>query len=138
LLCEVKNLKKTHVAAGIILKDRQVFISKRNAQQHQGNKWEFPGGKVEAEETSLEALVRELKEEVALVVTNADLFHQLEFDYGDKRVQLDFYLVNEFSGIGQGLEGQQTAWVNIAELPNYTFPAANQVIVDMLIAQFGS
>jgi 8-oxo-dGTP diphosphatase len=130
-------MKKIHVAAGIILKDRQVFISKRNAQQHQGDKWEFPGGKVEAEETGLEALIRELKEEVDLTVTKADLFHQLEFDYGDKLVQLDFYLVNEFSGIGQGLEGQQTAWVNIAELPNYIFPAANQVIVEMLIAHFG-
>ena len=131
-------MKKIHVAAGIILRDELVFISKRNAKQHQGDKWEFPGGKVETRETGLEALIRELKEEVDLTVTKADLFHQIEFDYGDKLVQLDFYLVNEFSGIGQGLEGQQTAWINIAELPNYTFPAANQVIVEMLIAQFDS
>jgi len=129
-------MKVVHVAAGIIVRDQQVFISKRSSEQHQGDKWEFPGGKVEPGESVLEALTRELKEEVNLEVVNAHVFHQLEFDYGDKVVQLDFYLVDNFEGVGEGLEGQQTEWVNIHDLTNYTFPAANQVIVEMLMAQF--
>jgi len=129
-------MKIVHVAAGIIVRDQQVFISKRSSEQHQGNKWEFPGGKVESGESVLEALTRELKEEVNLDVLNADVFHQLEFDYGDKIVQLDFYLVDDFAGVGKGLEGQQTAWVNINALADYQFPEANQVIVEMLMAQF--
>ncbi|GIC76150.1 8-oxo-dGTP diphosphatase MutT [Moritella sp. F3] len=129
-------MKIVHVAAGIIVRDQQVFISKRSSEQHQGNKWEFPGGKVESGESVLEALTRELKEEVNLDVLNADVFHQLEFDYGDKIVQLDFYLVDDFVGVGKGLEGQQTAWVNINALADYQFPEANQVIVEMLMAQF--
>jgi len=129
-------MKIVHVAAGIIIRDRQVFISKRSSEQHQGDKWEFPGGKVESGESVLEALTRELKEEVNLAVLNAQVFHQLEFDYGDKVVQLDFYLVDSFEGIGRGLEGQQTAWVDINDLADYDFPAANQVIVEKLMAQF--
>jgi len=129
-------MKIVHVAAGIIVRDQQVFISKRSSEQHQGDKWEFPGGKVESGESVLEALTRELKEEVNLAVLNAQVFHQLEFDYGDKVVQLDFYLVDSFEGIGRGLEGQQTAWVDINDLADYHFPAANQVIVEMLMAQF--
>ena len=129
-------MKVVHVAAGIIVRDQQVFISKRSSEQHQGNKWEFPGGKVESGESVLEALTRELKEEVNLDVVNAQVFHQLEFDYGDKVVQLDFYLVDDFTGIGKGLEGQQTTWVNMSELANYSFPAANQIIVEMLMTQF--
>ncbi|MDX2319349.1 MAG: 8-oxo-dGTP diphosphatase MutT [Moritella sp.] len=129
-------MKVVHVAAGIIVRDQQVFLSKRSSQQHQGDKWEFPGGKVESGESALEALTRELKEEVNLEVLNAQAFYQLEFDYGDKVVQLDFYLVDRFAGCGEGLEGQQTAWVNIKDLANYTFPAANQVIVELLMAQF--
>jgi len=129
-------MKVVHVAAGIIVRNKQVFISKRSSEQHQGDKWEFPGGKVESGESVLEALTRELKEEVNLEVLNAQVFHQLEFDYGDKVVQLDFYLVDKFEGAGKGLEGQQTAWVNISELADYTFPAANQIIVEMLMTQF--
>jgi len=129
-------MKVVHVAAGIIVRDQQVFISKRSSEQHQGDKWEFPGGKVESGESVLEALTRELKEEVNLDIINAQAFHQLEFDYGDKIVQLDFYLVDDFTGVGKGLEGQQTAWVNINTLVEYKFPAANQVIVEMLMTQF--
>ncbi|QUM82773.1 8-oxo-dGTP diphosphatase MutT [Moritella sp. 5] len=129
-------MKVVHVAAGIIIRGQQVFISRRSSAQHQGDKWEFPGGKVESDESVLEALTRELKEEVDLDVMNAQAFHQLEFDYGDKIVQLDFYLVDKFEGVGKGLEGQQTAWINISELADYNFPAANQVIVEMLMTQF--
>lgn len=129
-------MKMVHVAAGIIVKGKQVFLSKRNVEQHQGGKWEFPGGKVEAQETALAALTRELKEEVNLDISNAELFHQVEFDYGDKQVRLEFFIVTEFTGQERGLEGQKTAWVDIQTLSEYNFPAANQVIVDKLISAY--
>ena len=126
------------VAAGIIIKDQQVFICKRAATQHQGDKWEFPGGKLEAGETGLQALFRELKEEVGISVVSAELFQQLQFDYGDKVVKLLFYRVAAFDGEAHGAEGQLAAWVDIASLPGYTFPAANQRVVDKLLAGFNS
>lgn len=129
-------MKRVHVAAGIILKNDSIFISKRNAEQHQGGKWEFPGGKVEDGETVLAALSRELKEEVNIAVLETSAFHQVSFDYPDKQVLLDFYLVTSFTGEEMGLEEQETAWVAIKDLAQYTFPAANQIIVEKLIKRF--
>ena len=54
--------KQVHVAVGVIKKGSEIFIAKRHDSQHQGGKWEFPGGKVEVGETVTQALARELKE----------------------------------------------------------------------------
>ncbi|MDO6524215.1 8-oxo-dGTP diphosphatase MutT [Motilimonas sp. 1_MG-2023] len=128
-------MKRIHVAAGIIINpEQQVLISRRLDHQHQGGKWEFPGGKVEANETPEQALIRELQEEVNILVNSARLFDSISFDYPDKQVLLDFMISTDFSGEAQGLEGQEVRWVAKADLSNYTFPDANQPIVDKLLA----
>ena len=63
-----------------------------------GGLWEFPGGKVEADETLLEALARELKEELGVLVEATDALMALEHDYGDKQVRLDVHRVTRWSG----------------------------------------
>ncbi len=128
--------KRIHVAVGIILNSAgQVLLAKRPDHLHQGGKWEFPGGKVEAGETVTEALVRELKEEVALTVEATEPFMVLSFDYPDKQVLLDIHSVRQFSGEAEGLEGQLVAWVNKTELSQYEFPEANKPILAALLAQ---
>ncbi len=122
-------MKTVHVAVGVIIRDQRIFISKRPEQLHQGGRWEFPGGKVEAGETVLEALNRELQEEVGLSVVAAHPLLQLEYDYPEKRVCLDVWVVSESIGAGEGLEGQEVAWVAPADLVNYQFPDANAPIL---------
>ncbi len=130
-------MKRIHVAAGIIInQDQQVLISRRLVHQHQGGKWEFPGGKVEEGETSEQALIRELEEEVAIRVAHASHYQSISFDYPDKQVLLDFMLSQDFTGEAKGLEGQEVKWVAIGELDKYTFPDANQPIVTQLMADF--
>ncbi|REG81654.1 8-oxo-dGTP diphosphatase MutT [Marinomonas pollencensis] len=122
------------VAAGIIIREQKVFIALRKASQHQGDLWEFPGGKCEAEESPEQALARELQEECGIVVKRSDYFNTVSHDYGDKQVELVFFTVTEFSGEARGDEGQQVRWVSVADLADYSFPEANKVIVDALLA----
>jgi 8-oxo-dGTP diphosphatase len=125
--------KHIHVAAGVILNgQRQVLLALRPKDKHKGGLWEFPGGKVEAGETVQTALARELLEEISLVVLESSPFLVIDHDYGDKKVTLDVWLVTRFDGTPHGSEGQEIAWVGIADLPAYQFPEANAAIVAAL------
>lgn len=128
--------KVVHVAVGVIVRQQQVLLALRSNKQHQGGKWEFPGGKVEPDETVAQALTRELLEEVAINVTETSSFMQLEYAYPEKTVLLDIYLVTDFTGEPHGLEGQPLQWVNIADLSSMEFPDANQPIVERLQQHF--
>jgi 8-oxo-dGTP diphosphatase len=131
-------MKSIHVAVGVIKRGSMIFISKRPDALHQGGRWEFPGGKVETGETVEQALARELKEEVDLTVTQAKPLLVLEYDYPEKRVKLDVWLVEDPQGAGCGLEGQQVAWVHFQDLPQYQFPDANAPILEAVLALFNA
>ena len=128
------EVKSIHVAAGVILRDGLVYLTKRALDAHQGGKWEFPGGKVELGESAQQGLIRELKEEVGIEVKQSQSFEQVVHDYPDKRVKLDFILVTEFAGEPSGCEGQLGRWFELAEISTLDFPKANQTIVDKLLA----
>jgi 8-oxo-dGTP diphosphatase len=127
-----------HVAVGIIMQQGKILLALRNSKQHQGGKWEFPGGKVEAPETVQQALARELLEEVAITVTDCEPFMQLQYAYPDKTVLLDIWLVTTFNGDAHGREGQPLRWASVAELGELTFPDANLPIVQRIQQQFAS
>ncbi|QBF83243.1 8-oxo-dGTP diphosphatase MutT [Shewanella maritima] len=130
-------LKRVHVAVGVIVNPNdQILLALRHGHLHQGGKWEFPGGKVEQDETVTQALIRELAEEVNLEVADSTPFMEISHDYPDKHVLLDIHLVTNFSGEAKGLEQQQIAWVDVNELENYQFPEANKPILDKLLAEF--
>jgi 8-oxo-dGTP diphosphatase len=103
---------------------------------HQGGLWEFPGGKVSADESVDQALKRELFEELNITVVKAQPLMKVQHKYSDKQVFLDIWTVTQFSGDAQGAEGQQIQWVELSELfspdSEYQFPQANQAILDKL------
>ena len=120
------------VAVGIVLRQGQTFITLRPDDKHQGGKWEFPGGKVEAGETTFAALKRELDEEIGIEVKHSTAFMRIEHDYGDKQVTLDIHIIDDFSNEPYGREQQQGRWVAIDALQSSQFPAANAPIVEKL------
>lgn len=125
--------KLVKVAVGVIQNaSGDVFIAQRAASAHQGGLWEFPGGKLEANETTPQALARELHEELAIQVNACEPLIQIKHDYLDKSVLLDVYRVTQFSGAPIGNEGQPVRWVAPSELDNYEFPAANKPIISAL------
>lgn len=119
-----------HVAVGVIVDESgNILIAKRPDKTHQGGLWEFPGGKVECDETLFDALKRELREELAIEITTTEPLIKIRHDYGDKIVLLDVHMVTHFTGVAQGNEGQPIAWVKRESLCDYEFPAANRPII---------
>ena len=122
-----------HVAVAVITNNAgQYFIARRPEEVHQGGLWEFPGGKVEGTETVLEALKRELFEEIGITLVLASPLIKIHHEYTDKSVVLDVWCVNEFTGQAFGKEGQETRWINKSELSLYDFPAANTPIINTI------
>lgn len=122
-------MKRIHVMAAVIERGDAVFIARRPDHLHQGGKWEFPGGKLEAGETPLQGLTRELHEEIGIEVQSAQPLIRISHDYPDKSVLLDVWRVTVFSGDPHGKEGQQVQWVPRHALHEFEFPAANVPIV---------
>lgn len=121
--------KIIHVAVGVIVRDNLVFLTKRLDHVHQGGKWEFPGGKVETGETVLQALHRELQEEIAIDTLACHHLIDIKHDYGDKCVHLDVHVIDQFLGEPSAQEGQEQLWCHISELSDLNFPAANVGII---------
>jgi len=122
-----------HVAVAIIInQDNQVLTSLRKKSTHQGGLWEFPGGKVEQDESVLDALKREIHEEINVSIENAFPFKKIHHQYSDRTVLLDIWKVDSYIGEPEGVEGQQIKWQNIDELNMQRFPAANREIIQAL------
>lgn len=127
-----------HVAVAVIINNEdQVLIAKRSADQHQGNKWEFPGGKVEDGETSQDALRREIDEELGVQIQSSTHITNLTHTYtsddeADKTVLLEVFIVKDWLGEIIGKEGQPIVWVNKKELAKYDFPKANVEILNII------
>ena len=120
------------VAVAILIRDENVLLSRRRAGSHLEGLWEFPGGKVEPDESPTDAVRREVEEEVGLAVERAHPFHRLEFEYPERRIDLHFFLVTDFTGEMAAREGQEAEWVALENLDQHPMPAANSAVVAML------
>ncbi|WP_445367131.1 Nudix family hydrolase [Methylomonas sp. BW4-1] len=119
-----------HVAVGVIRDgDGKILITQRAKHAHQGGLWEFPGGKLEADEPVQQALARELAEEVGIQVQTATPLIKINHDYGDRQVLLDVWNVTAFTGQARGCEGQAMRWIDAEQLREFSFPAANIPII---------
>lgn len=114
------------VAVGVITNSEgEILIAKRPNQLEQGGLWELPGGKLAPYETGLQALKREITEEVDLKVEAARPLIRISHTYPNNTVLLDVWKVLKFSGTPKGVEGQPIRWVSQTNLANYCFPQAN-------------
>ena len=132
-------MKRVDVVAGVIFNPTRshVLVALRKPEQHQGDRWEFPGGKLESGESAKAGLARELLEEIGIEVVNSESRATIEHQYPDKHVCLYFWDVTQFTGEPTGCEGQELLWIALAELDTLRFPDANQPIVDALVTGLG-
>jgi len=123
-----KNI--VHVAVAVLQNSNgQYLIAKRPQESHQGGLWEFPGGKVENNESVLDALKRELFEETGITIIQATPLIRIYHDYSDKSVLLDVWHINNFSGEAFGKEEQKIRWISTNDFSFYDFPEANMPII---------
>jgi A/G-specific adenine glycosylase len=110
----------------------QVLIDKRPQSGLLGGLWEFPGGKVEPNETIADCVVREIQEELGINIEVLAHFMTLEHAYTHFKVTLSVHDCWHVSGEPQPIECDAVKWVNLTELDQYPFPTANQKIIAAL------
>lgn len=123
------------VAAALIDEDGRVLISQRPPGRSLAGLWEFPGGKLETGERPEEALIRELREELGLVVSEACLA-PLTFAshaYADMHLLMPLYVCRRWAGLAQPLEGQTLRWVRPAALRELSMPPADAPLIPALV-----
>lgn len=123
-------------ACALIDGDGRILIAQRPAGKPMAGLWEFPGGKVEDGERPEQTLIRELKEELGISVSE-DCLAPLTFashSYPDFHLLMPLYVCRRWQGIVTAREAQQLAWVRPNRLQEYDMPPADVPLVSHLMA----
>ena len=132
-------MQHIEVAAGIVWRGKRFLASQRCSNKPLEGYWEFPGGKLEAGEAPLEALKRELAEELGIGVREANFWKSLDHEYVERgfSVRLYFFHVTEFAGEPCAEEGQNLRWVEPHEASALEFLPADAIVLEELLVQKG-
>lgn len=123
------------VAALIESEEGKVLITQRRPQAFMPLKWEFPGGKVEPGESDVEALKRELREELGIETDVGPEFFSLLHSYPDFDIDFHVYRCTLVFGSLRNLAVNDFRWVSLSDLEKYEFPPADQPTVDQLLSK---
>ncbi|MHA7898679.1 MAG: 8-oxo-dGTP diphosphatase MutT [Henriciella sp.] len=128
-------MKTVYVAAAALINTQGlILLAQRPEGKSMAGLWEFPGGKIEPNETPEAALVRELKEELAILVSESDL-EPITFAshaYQSFHLFMPLFSVKSWSGTPHPSEGQKLAWVAPQDLHSYPAPEADIPLFDVL------
>ena len=119
----------TEVVAALIWKDDKFMICQRPANKARGLLWEFVGGKVESGETKKQALIRECKEELDILLSVGDVFMDVIHKYPDITVHLTLFTATIAEGEPQKLEHNDIKWITPREVRKYAFCPADEEIL---------
>ena len=123
-------------ACALVDADGRVLIAQRPPAKTMAGLWEFPGGKIEDGERPEQTLIRELREELGIVVSEACLA-PLTFashSYADFHLLMPLYVCRRWAGTVTAMEGQRLAWVKPNRLRDYDMPPADVPLVSHLMA----
>ncbi|MBP6817678.1 (deoxy)nucleoside triphosphate pyrophosphohydrolase [Ferrovibrio sp. MS7] len=122
------------VAVALVDADGRVLLTQRPPGKKLAGMWEFPGGKVEANETPEAALLRELREELGLDISAACLapFTFASHSYDDFHLLMPLYVCRRWAGQPEGREGQALKWVRPVKMSELPMPPADVPLVAML------
>lgn len=125
----------TAVVAALIWDKDRFLICQRPAHKTRGLLWEFVGGKVESGESKQQALIRECREELDVLVRVGDVFMEVLHEYPDMTVQLTLFHASITQGEPKLLEHADIRWIHPEEIEKYDFCPADVEILEKIIAQ---
>ena len=126
----------TEVVAALIWKGDKFMICQRQAHKARGLLWEFVGGKVEPGETKKQALVRECREELNILLSVGDVFMDVIHEYPDLMVHLTLFNATIAEGEPQKLEHNDIQWITPSEITKYEFCLADEEILKEITKRF--
>lgn len=125
--------KAIEVVAALIWNGEKFMICQRPANKARGMLWEFVGGKVEPGETKEQALIRECREELAIILDVQDIFMDVTHEYPDITVHLSLFHAKIKEGTPTLLEHNDLRWITPAQIINYNFCPADEEILKQII-----
>lgn len=127
----MQERKTVEVAAAIIKSNNKIFATQRGYGEFKDG-WEFPGGKIEKEETPREALVREIKEELETVITVGELIDTVEYDYPAFHLTMYCFLCEVASGDLTLKEHEASRWLTEDQLRSVDWLPADLELIDKI------
>ena len=132
----VRRKSITEVVAALIWNNDKFMICQRPAHKARGLLWEFVGGKVESGETKEQALIRECREELNVLLSVGDVFMEVIYEYPDITVHLTLFNATISEGEPQKIEHNDIQWITPSEIPNYGFCPADKEILKRISDEF--
>lgn len=126
-------MKTVRVVAAIMREGSKIYATQRGYGDFKGG-WEFPGGKIEPGETPKDALVREIKEELATDITVGDLLHTIEYDYETFHLSMDCFWCTIAGGDLTLLEAADAKWLTRDTLRSVEWLPADRELIDKIEA----
>jgi len=120
------------VVAAIIRREGQILITRRPDNVHLAGLWEFPGGKVEPDESLQTALMREIREELGVEIEVLDERFRIQHDYPTRSVELHFFEATLIAGDPKPLDVADMRWVSPNDLDQFDFPEADRELILLL------
>ena len=120
------------VVAAIIRRSNKILITRRFDDVHLPGYWEFPGGKVEPDESLPAALEREILEELGVRIRVEDEYFTIQHDYPSRTIRLHFFNCSILQNEPQPIEVADLRWVEPSELWNFQFPPADEELIKRL------
>ncbi len=121
------------VVAGFLRRGDQILVGQRPENHSLAGLWEFPGGKIEANESPEQALIRELSEELGIEADIGELKLAASHSYGDVNILILFYEILFWKGEPKAKHHLKLEWISPQELFNRPIPEANQRMKDRLL-----
>ena len=128
----IESKKTIEVVAAIIIRDGKLFATQRGYGEWK-DWWEFPGGKIEPEESQEDALKREIREELATEIEVGTLLSTIEYDYPKFHLTMHCYLCTIISGELSLLEHEDARWLTTDELDSVKWLPADKDVIEKLI-----